>query len=77
MTPLEHALNLAARGFLVFPTLPKGVGYRDRNGKDCISDGKHPAISGWQDWATRDPKKIEKRWSRRMFGVAISTSRFA
>lgn len=76
MTQLEAALSLAARGFHVFPVLPKGVGYRDRNGKDQISDGKHPAVSGWQEWATTSEVKIQKRWSRHAYNVGISTSRY-
>jgi len=76
MTPLDHALSLAARGFYVFPILPKGYAYRDRHGKDQVSDGKHPALAGWQDWATRDESKIRKRWAHGDYSVAISTSRF-
>lgn len=75
MTPLESALSLAARGFWVFPIIPKGVGYKDKNGNLCVSDGKHPAVS-FTNWATRDPKKIERRWRSRNYGVGIFTSRF-
>lgn len=76
MTQLESALALAKQGFWIFPVLPKGVGYRDRNGNDQISDGKHPAVSGWQDWATRNEEKIRKRWARMPYNIGISTSKF-
>lgn len=61
MTPLEHALDLASRGFYVFPINP---------------DTRHPIHKGWQQEATRDPETIKKLW-RRAHGVAISTTNYA
>lgn len=45
---LPHALRLAEKGFWVFPLIP---------------GGKTPAVSGWQQWATRDSAKIRNHWT--------------
>jgi hypothetical protein len=77
MSTLEHALDLAARGFWVFPVLPKGHTYKDRNDKEQVSDGKHPAVTGWQKWATTDPGRITRFWTRNPgYNIGISTSVF-
>jgi len=58
MTPLEHALSLAARGFFVFP---------------CIENSKKPLIDEWPERATRDPKRITAWWTNgpdRNIGIA-------
>lgn len=60
---LDHALELAALGFYVFPIVA---------GKK-----KPPAVKGWQDWATRDPEKIRKHWATYIAdNIGISTSKF-
>lgn len=48
MTKLQDALDLAARGFWVFP---------------CREGAKGPAVSGWQEWATRDAQAITSWWT--------------
>lgn len=58
---MESALNLAARGFHVFPLRP---------------DSKLPALKGWQQEATRDPARIKQWFSKRDQGIGISTSKF-
>ena len=60
MTPLEHALSLALRGFWVFPLQ---IGQ------------KVPLHKGWQDEATRDPARIAK-WFRKPYNVGIFTGKF-
>lgn len=61
-TKLDHALELAALGFWVFP----------------ISVGKKspPAVKKWQDAATRDTKQIEAWFNFDDFNIGISTSKF-
>lgn len=57
---LTHALDLAARGFHVFPILPMA---------------KTPRVKGWQQWATTDADKIRAHWSTHPNdNVGISTS---
>lgn len=46
-TKLDHALQLAQRGFRVFP---------------LIENGKLPAIQGWPKKATTDPNQIKQWW---------------
>lgn len=60
MKPLEHALELASRGFWVFPLK---VGQ------------KKPLHQGWQNEATTDPDAIRAMW-RRDFNVGIFTEKF-
>ena len=48
MTKLESALDLAARGFYIFPIVA---------GKKAP-----PAVEGWQDFAMRDPAVIRSYW---------------
>lgn len=49
-TVMQAALDLAARGFRVFPLAP---------------NGKLPAAEGWQRMATTDPARIAEWWSAR------------
>lgn len=60
MDRLELARALAAKGFYLFPVNPD----------------KTPAISGWQDAATRDEGKLNGWFGRGGHGIGISTSRF-
>lgn len=46
---LSHALSYAARGWRVFPAIPKG---------------KRPLIKRWQHEASTDPAKIKSWWQR-------------
>ncbi|MBI3043232.1 MAG: bifunctional DNA primase/polymerase [Betaproteobacteria bacterium] len=47
MSKVDCAVALARRGFHIFPVAP---------------DVKTPAVTGWQEWATRDKNKIRARW---------------
>lgn len=59
---LDHALKFAAAGYFAFP---------------CMPASKRPAISGWQQWATRDPAKITAHWSANPdHNIAIYTGRY-
>jgi hypothetical protein len=62
MSPLDHALALAAKGFHLFP---------------CMPGSKLPAIKAWPAQASRDPQKIE-RWARKYDGCnwGIFTGKF-
>src|SRR3990167_3511915 len=60
---LDHALELASRGFYVFP----------------IVTGKKspPAVTGWQTEATRDAEKLHSWWKfAPKYNIGISTSKF-
>lgn len=58
---VDYALALAAKGFWVFPLKP---------------GAKTPAVKGWQESATRDPRRIASMWNSGNFNVGISTSKF-
>ena len=58
---LEHALDLAARGFWIFP---------------LRENGKKPARKGWQDLATRNPERIAKWFTNHRYNVGIYTGKF-
>lgn len=59
---LNCALNLAEKGFYIFPIKP---------------GEKTPAIEGWQDAATTDPERIKKWWDKNpQYNIGISTSKF-
>lgn len=45
---LEAALDMARKGFPVFP---------------IIANGKTPAVKGWQDLATTNPERIAEMWA--------------
>lgn len=67
MSKLESALELAAKGFYVFP---------------LIENGKTPAIDAFPTKASRDPERIKRWWTcpvtgwEQDFNIGISTSRF-
>lgn len=61
MDRLESALELAERGFWIFP---------------CVENGKKPAVTDWPNQATRDADQIRSWWHSRDYNVGISTSRF-
>lgn len=67
MTFCQHALDLAARGFHVFP---------------LIENGKTPYIEGWQNKASRDPNTIKSWWFcpilevEQHFNIGIFTGKF-
>lgn len=48
-TKLEWALWHARRGFFVFP---------------LRANSKKPAVTRWQEWATREEAKIREWWER-------------
>jgi hypothetical protein len=55
---LRSALNLAARGWHVFP---------------CACDGKRPALRrSWQDLATTDPGSVRAWWARAAYNIGIA-----
>lgn len=68
MSFLQSALDLAAKGFHVFPLIP---------------DSKLPAIEAFPLRATRDPEQIRRWWVDPVMGweqdlnIGISTSRFS
>ena len=66
---LESALELARKGFRVFPAHGITDAGKCTCGKaDCgKSAGKHPAITGWQRAATADEEQIRKWWSQNPF----------
>ncbi|MFQ5508373.1 MAG: DUF3987 domain-containing protein [Leptospirillia bacterium] len=60
-TMVDRALDLAGRGFHVFPVVP---------------DRKTPAIKGWQEAATTDPDRIRQMWRDRPHAnIGIYTGR--
>ncbi|HJW72587.1 MAG TPA: bifunctional DNA primase/polymerase [Geothrix sp.] len=71
---LEHALDMAGQGFRVFPLRPKGELYTDRDGNECVSDGKPPAVT--LDRATTNTARI-RRWlaSGANYGVMMGAER--
>ena len=61
---LDHALQLAGRGWRVFPchtTLSGACSCGQNCGKNA---GKHPRIKAWQKAATTDPAQILKWWTK-------------
>jgi hypothetical protein len=71
VTLLESALDLAARGFWIFPIKPW-----DPEHAGQADNGKKPAHVGWQAEATRDPAKLTKWFSRKPYNIGIFTSKF-
>lgn len=64
---LQHALDWAKRGYLIFPLHDPG------------EDGKRPRIKGWQDRATVDPLQIEawwEEWPDANIGVALTDTQY-
>ena len=61
MQRIDYALDLAARGFHVFPVEP---------------DGKVPAIKDFPNRATRDADQIRQWWDRADYNIGISTTKF-
>lgn len=59
---LEHALNLADRGFYIFPIV---------SGKKAP-----PVMKDWQTAATRDPATLTRWFTDTDYNIGISTSRF-
>lgn len=57
-TLLNSALDLAGRGFKVFPLEP---------GK------KTPAVKGWQEKATSDPAIIRRVWAQKDYNIGVKT----
>ena len=55
---LDHALDLARRGFRVFPLVP---------------GTKRPAIERWQDLATTDEATIRAAWAQREWNIGVAT----
>lgn len=58
---LNAALNLAERGFYVFP---------------CEANGKRPIISDWPNKATRDAEQIRRWFAGTDYNVGVATGRF-
>ena len=61
MTPLEHALAFAQKGFYLFPLKP---------------NAKTPLYSGWQQEATRDEAKLRAWFASGRANLGIYTGRF-
>src|SRR5574343_233009 len=62
MTKKEWALSLAGDGFFIFPIKPLD---------------KTPAITGWQEAATRNPRVIELHWATNPdYNIGIYTGKF-
>lgn len=70
---LSAALDLAARGFRVFPLWGIRDGKCACNRDDCGSPGKHPVISGWRDLATTDTERLSEWFGDEWLNVAIAT----
>jgi len=60
MARIDEALRLAERGFYLFPV---------------VANGKVPAISDWQEHATRDADTLTE-WFAQDYNIGISTSRY-
>ena len=58
---LNAALQLAERGFYVFP---------------CRPNAKEPAVADWPNQATRDPNQIRQWFAGTDYNVGIATGRF-
>jgi hypothetical protein len=58
---LQHALELASRGFHIFP---------------CEPNGKLPLLKDFPNRATRDPEQIRKWFEGRDCNIGISTTKF-
>ncbi len=73
---IDHALQLASRGWRVFPCHTTVSGSCSC-GRDCGKDaGKHPRIKAWQTHATADPAQIErwwKKWPQANIGLATGS----
>jgi hypothetical protein len=64
---LAAALDLARRGFSVFPLhswIDPGARADDTQKSAAIKEAKTPAILNWQKLATTDPKQIKKWWTQ-------------
>lgn len=58
---LKNALDLAEKGFWIFPLRP---------------GSKLPAIKAFTEQATRDPAKIKNWWASKNYNIGIATSKF-
>ena len=71
---LTHAIDLAYRGFAVFPlSWPLQPGVCSCLRKDCTAIAKHPLMSGWQKVATKSFAEVEalwRRWPEANIGIA-------
>lgn len=71
---LFAALQYASLGWAVIPVFPFHNGKCDCNDPTCDAPGKHPIPKGWQNQGTKDPKVIEKWWTKwPQAGVGIVT----
>jgi putative DNA primase/helicase len=62
---MQEALNLAAKGFRVFPVYePTAKGCSCKQNESCSNAGKHPRVSEWQKVATTDKAQIKSWWSK-------------
>lgn len=71
---MREALNLAEKGFRVFPVhTPTVKGCSCKDGESCGSVGKHPRILDFPNAATTDKEQIKtwwKKWHRANIGIA-------
>ena len=61
MNSIDHAKNLAATGFYVFP---------------IVADGKIPAVKAFTEKATCDASEVAALWLNRNNNIGIATSKF-
>jgi hypothetical protein len=68
VSKLNHALQLAAQGFRVFPL------NEDHPDKSAV-EIKRPAIKNWDKLATTDPAVIQRWWEKSDFNIGLATGR--
>ena len=58
----DRAAKLAEAGFQVFPAYGVVDGRCECGNPRCESPGKHPAVKGWREQASSDPRKVREWW---------------
>lgn len=61
---IDAALNLAGRGWRVFPVATPTADGGCSCGKPCSTPGKHPRVKAWDQEATTDEAMIRRWWKR-------------
>ena len=58
----DRAAKLAEAGFQVFPAYGVVDGRCECGNPRCESPGKHPAVKGWREQASSDPRRVREWW---------------
>ena len=58
----DRAAQLAEAGFHVFPAYGVVDGRCECGNPRCESPGKHPAVKGWREQASSDPRRVREWW---------------